>query len=163
MSEIGPNERPVDLSQAPGATPAAPSASAPSPSPSPSTGAPSPPPSPGSSTASGSGFDFNQPTIVSLLYISAFVLGVTGIVAVVLAYVWKDQPQADWEVSHYRYHIRTFWLWLIGGVVGLILMIVVIGLFVWLAVAVLVVVRSILALIKAQAHEPMPNPDTWLA
>ena len=33
----------------------------------------------------------------------------------------------------------------------------------WLAASVLVVVRSILSLIKAQAKEPMPNPDTWLA
>jgi len=113
--------------------------------------------------AANNGFDFNQPTILSLLYISAFVLGITGLVAVVLAYVWKDQPKAEWEVSHYRYHIRTFWLWLIGGAVGLLLTLVVVGLFILLAVAVLVVVRSVLSLIKAQAHEPMPNPDTWLA
>lgn len=148
MNEIGPSDRPADLSQAPGATPP----------PSPSAAPP-----PGSTSASGSGFDFNQPTILSLLYISSFALVITALVAVVLAYVWKDQPQAEWEASHYRYHIRTFWLALIGSVVSIILMIVVIGFLLWLAVAVLVVVRSVLSLIKAQAHEPMPNPDTWLA
>jgi uncharacterized membrane protein len=158
MNGAGPDERPVDLSQVPGSmTPAQPASAPPPPPPSPPPGA-----APGSSTTA-AGFDFNQPTILSLLYISAFLLGITGLVAVVLAYVWKDQPHAEWEVSHYRYHIRTFWLWLIGGVIGVVLTIFLVGLFVLLAVAVLVVVRSVLSLIKAQAHEPMPNPDTWLA
>lgn len=162
MSEIGPSDRP-DLSQPPsGFTPAQPPAGHPSAGQS-STGQSAPPSPQGTPATVNSGFDFNQPTILSLLYISAFVLGITGLVAVVLAYVWKDQPKAEWEVSHYQYHIRTFWLWLIGCVVGLILTMVVVGLFILLAVAVLVVVRSVLSLIKAQAHEPMPNPDTWLA
>lgn len=166
MSEIGPSDRP-DLSQPPGGfTPAQPPAGHPSAAQSAtgqSSAGPSAPPPQSPPAAAASSFDFNQPTIISLLYISAFVLGITGIVGVVLAYVWRDQPKADWEVSHYRYHIRTFWLWLIGCVVGLILTVVLVGLFVLLAVAVLVVVRSVLSLIKAQAHEPMPDPDTWLA
>lgn len=120
-------------------------------------------PAPTDGSGGTSGFDFNQPTIVSLLYISSFVLGVTAIVGVVLAYVWKNEPHAEWEDSHYRYLIRTFWLGLIGFVVGLILTIVLIGLFVLLAVAVLVIVRSVLSLINAQKRQPMPNPETWLA
>jgi uncharacterized membrane protein len=42
-------------------------------------------------------------------------------------------------------------------------MIVLVGFVLWLAVAVLVVVRSVLSLINAQKREPMPKPDTWLA
>lgn len=76
MSEIGPQDRPVDLEPGGGGRPDA---------------APPSPPSP----PAGSGFDLNQPTIISLLYLSAFVLGVTAIVGVVLAYVWRDQPQAE--------------------------------------------------------------------
>ena len=49
------------------------------------------------------GFDFNRPTVVSLLYLSSFILGVTAIVGVVLAYVWKGEPHAEWESSHYTY------------------------------------------------------------
>jgi len=143
MSDIGPQDRPVDLS---GTTP--------TPNPSP----PPPPPPSG-----GSGFDFNQPTIVSLLYLSSFLVGVTALVGVVLAYIWKNQPQAEWEVSHYRYHIRTFWLALIGSIISILLIIVVVGVFLWIAVGVLVVVRSVLSLINAQKREPMPNPETWLA
>jgi uncharacterized membrane protein len=152
MNQNGPSDRPVDLSQAPSSM--TPPSAAPPP---PQGSAPS-----GSNATSGS-FDFNQPTIISLLYISSFLLGVTALVAVVLAYVWKDQAHAEWEVSHYRYHIRTFWIALIGSVVSIILMIVLIGFLLWLAVAVLVVVRSVLSLINAQKQQPMPNPDTWLA
>lgn len=109
------------------------------------------------------GFDFNGPTIVSLLYLSSFVLGVTVIVGVVLAYVWKGEARAGWEASHYEYLIRTFWIGLIGSALGVLLLLVLIGALVLLAVAVLVVVRCVLSLVNAQKREPMPNPQTWLA
>ena len=108
------------------------------------------------------GFDFNQPTVISLLYIASWLTGITGIVGVVLAYMWKGQPKAEWEVSHYQYLIRTFWLGLLGSVIGIVLMVVLIGVFVLLAVAVWVLVRSVMSLINAQKRQPMPNPDTWL-
>ena len=47
--------------------------------------------------------------------------------------------------------------------VGVVLTIVLVGFFILLAVMALVVVRSVLSLINAQKHEPMPNPGTWLA
>jgi len=43
-----------------------------------------------------------------------------------------------------------------------ILMMVLIGVFVIMAVGVLVLVRSVMSLINAQKHQPMPNPDSWL-
>jgi uncharacterized membrane protein len=119
-----------------------------------------PPPQP---PAPQGGFDFNYPTIVSLLYLSSFVLGVTGLIGVVLAYVWRGESREAWEASHYEYLINTFWIGLIGTVIGIILLVVVVGVFVWIAAMVLVVVRSVLSIIRAQKHEPMPNPGTWLA
>jgi uncharacterized membrane protein len=131
----------------------------PTPQPSPQAGPQTVPPPP----ASTSGFDFNHPTIISLLYISSAVLGITAIVGVVLAYVWKGEAHAEWETSHYDYLIRTFWIGLIGAVVSVLLMIVLIGFLLMVAVGVLVVVRCVLSLINAQKRQPMPNPDTWLA
>jgi len=113
--------------------------------------------------AGAGGFDLNRPTIISLLYLSSFVLGVTSIVGVVLAYVWKGEPHEEWQTSHYRYLIRTFWLGLIGGFIGVLLLIVLIGFLILLAVAVLVIVRCVLSLVNAQKQAPMPNPETWLA
>ena len=126
-----------------------------------------PPPAPAQQTTAQqtttAGFDFNRPTIISLLYLSSFVLGLTVIIGVVLAYVWKGEAHADWETSHYDYLIRTFWIGLIGSVISFVLMLVLIGFLLWIAVAVLVVVRSVLSLINAQKQMPMPNPETWLA
>lgn len=107
------------------------------------------------------GFDFNGPTIVSLLYLSSFVLGITGIVGVVLAYVWKGEARPAWEETHFRYLIRTFWIGVLGSIVGILLAVVLIGFLVLLATAVLVVVRSVMSLIAAQKQEAMPNPDSW--
>jgi uncharacterized membrane protein len=136
--------------------------SGPPPSMTPSQGNVPPPPPPGPSTPQG-GFDFNYPTIVSLLYLSSFVLGITAIVGVVLAYVWKGESRDAWEASHYEYLINTFWIGLVGSIIGFILIFILIGIPILLAVMALMVVRSVLSLIRAQKHEPMPNPGTWLA
>jgi uncharacterized membrane protein len=125
---------------------------------------PQPPPRPAApQSAPSAGFDFNGPTIVVLLYLSSCLLGVTALVGVVLAYVWKGESRPGWEASHYEYAIRTFWIGLIGSLVGLVLLLAIVGAFIWLGVAVLVVVRCVLSLINAQKREPMPNPQSWLA
>jgi uncharacterized membrane protein len=142
MSDIDPAAGPaprVDLGQAPPSPQAAPSQATPP-------------------AAAGSGFDFNHPTIISLLYLSSMVLGVTALVGVVLGYVWKGEAHADWESSHYDYLIRTFWIALIGSFVSFLLMIVLIGFLLLFAVWVLVVIRCVLSLVNAQKQQPMPNP-----
>jgi uncharacterized membrane protein len=170
MSNIGPSDRANDLSQVPssmtgGARPQTAEERAqqqqeqPQPQPSPSQGYSQQQPPP----AATPGFDGNQPTIISLLYISSIVFGLTGLVAMILAYVWKDKPQAEWEVSHYQYHIRTFWIWLVEVVIGVITSFILIGIFILIAAWIHVLVRGIMSLIKAQAREPMPNPETLLA
>ena len=88
--------------------------------------------------------------------------GITGIVGVVLAYAWRSEPKAAWEVSHYEYLIRTFWIFFVGTIVGVILIFALIGLLILPAVTVLVVVRCVLSLLAAQKHEPMSNPQSWL-
>jgi len=108
------------------------------------------------------GFDLNQPTIIALLYLASFITGVTGIVGVVLAHVWSNEPKAEWERSHYAYHIRTFWFGMLGMVIGFVLLIVLIGGLIMLAVGVWMAVRSVMSLINAQKQQPMPNPHTLL-
>lgn len=126
--------------------------------------APTPPPPPTPPSPPQGGFDFNYPTIVSLLYLSSFLLGITMLVGVVLAYVWKGESGRDpWEASHYQYLINTFWIGLAGSIIGFLTLILVVGAFILLGVMALVVVRCVLSLLRAQKHEPMPNPGTWLA
>ena len=116
---------------------------------------PQPPAAPG-------GFDLNHPTIVSLLYLGSYLTGgIAGIVGVILAFVWRGEGGEPWEESHYTYLINTFWIGLIGSIVSFILLFVLIGILTMIAVAVWVLIRSVLSLVKAQKREPMPNPDSW--
>lgn len=59
-------------------------------------GAPAAPPPP-SQPAPVAGFSFNRPTVVSLLYLASCVLMVSGIVGLVLAYVWRNEPHEEWK------------------------------------------------------------------
>jgi len=110
----------------------------------------------------GRNFDLNRPTIISLLYLASFITGITAIIGAVLAYVWKGEPQAEWEASHYTYLIRTFWIGMIGAFAGIILMVLMVGFVIIWAAAIQLIIRCVLSLLAAQKQEPMPNPKSWL-
>ena len=106
------------------------------------------------------GFDFNRPTIVGLLYIASCVTGVTAVVGVVLAYVWKGEAHEPWEATHYTYLIRTFWISVIASIVGVVTLLVGIGFLILFAVGIWALVRTIMSLVSAQKREPMKDPET---
>ncbi len=110
----------------------------------------------------GPGFDLNKATIVSLLYIAGFVVGITGLAGFILALVWKDEVTGTWEESHLQFHVMTFVIGVVVGIIGGILSFVLIGIPILLALAVWILVRSVVALLKAQKHEPIADPKTWL-
>lgn len=107
-----------------------------------------------------SGFDFNQPTVIALLYLLSFATGITGLIGIVLAHVWQGDNREAWAESHFSYLIRTFWIGLAASVIAGLLSFVLIGFLLFPVIAVWVGVRSILSLVKAQKREPMPDPAT---
>jgi uncharacterized membrane protein len=106
------------------------------------------------------GFEFNRPTIIGLLYAGSYITGVSGLIGLVLAYVWRGEAHEPWEATHYTYLIRTFWIGLIAGVIGFITLIIGIGFLILLAVGVWTLVRIVLSLINAQKRAPMADPQT---
>ena len=57
--------------------------------------------------------------IVYILYLVSLVVGITGIVGVIMAYVNRaDAP--EWVQTHYRFQIRTFWIGLLYGLIGVV-------------------------------------------
>jgi uncharacterized membrane protein len=108
------------------------------------------------------GFDFNRPTIIGLLYLGSYLTGISGIVGLVLAYVWKGDNPQPWEVAHYTYLIRTFWFGLAAVVLGLLTLIIGIGFLILFAVGIWTLVRVVLSLVKAQQRAPMPDPQSLL-
>ncbi len=111
------------------------------------------------------GFDFNRPTIIALLYLGAFLVAITTFVGVIFAYLWRQEPHEDWEDSHLRWHVRTFWMGLglcVLAAVGTLLTLG-IGAFIFFPlVAIWFAVRTIKALLAAQKRAPIPNVETWL-
>ena len=107
------------------------------------------------------GFDFNRPTIVSLLYLGGFLTGISAIVGVVLAHIWRGEAHEPWVASHYTYLIRTFWLGLAGFVIGAVLTVVLVGFLVMIGLSVWIIVRCVMSLSNAQKQAPMPDPETW--
>ena len=108
------------------------------------------------------GFDLNRPTIVALLYLAGVVTGIAAIVGLALAYVWRGDAHEPWEATHYTYLIRTFWIGLAAGAVGVVTMILGVGFLVLLALTVWLIVRAVMSLVKAQQRAPMPDPETFL-
>ena len=112
--------------------------------------------------STGNGFDANRPTIVSLLYLASFLTGITGLVGIVLAHVWRGEQHEAWMTSHYTYLIRTFWIGFAASIVAALLSIVLIGMLLFPVIAIWFGVRSVMSLMKAQRREPMPDPQTLL-
>lgn len=129
-------------------------------------------------------FELNRPTLVALLYLGTYFTGITAFVGVVLAYVWR-RDAAEWEATHYRYLIRTFWIallvaaigcgmlssiiWMIGDRPGpsgggalLVIVAFVLATPVLLADAVWIGVRCVLSIVNAMQKRPMPRPGAWL-
>ena len=109
------------------------------------------------------GFEFNRPTIIALCYLGSALTGISGLVGLILAYVWRNETHEAWESSHYTYLIQTAWLGILGSIACIVLMLVLIGAFLLPVLGVLVVIRCVLSLLNAQKHAAMPNPETWLA
>jgi uncharacterized membrane protein len=106
--------------------------------------------------------------IINYLFLANITFPLTAIVALILSYVWRNEiersgPDSDyWMLSHFDYHIRTFWIALCACIVGFVLLIVVIGVFVFLAVTIWVIVRCIMSLQRCQYGEEMPDSQTLL-
>src|SRR3546814_7077899 len=104
-------------------------------------------------TSTNASFDLNRPTIVALLYLASFLTGITALIGLVLAYVWKNEPHEPWEPSHYSFHIRSFWYGLLGAIICGILTLILIGLLGYVLLAIWLVVRTVLAFLKARSEE----------
>jgi uncharacterized membrane protein len=107
-------------------------------------------------------FEMNRPTVIALLYLASFLFGVTTIIGVVLAYIWKGEAQEPWEESHFRYAIRTFWIGIAWTVIGVVLAIVIVGWFLLALIPIWFAIRALKALVAAQRRDPVSNVESWI-
>ncbi|MFW1678215.1 DUF4870 family protein [Pontibacter sp. JAM-7] len=106
------------------------------------------------------GSQAGQCKLIYILNLVSLVFGVTALVAVVMAYVYRKEADS-WLATHYRFQIRTFWIGALYGVAGLLLTPVLIGFLLLLLATLWWIIRAVkgLSLLdKGQAH---PDPASW--
>ncbi len=99
--------------------------------------------------------------VIYILYLASFVVGITAIAGIVIAYINRGKA-GGWVESHYTYLIRTFWIGLLYGFISVILMFVLIGILLALATAVWFIARCVIGLQALGRGEPIKNPEGWL-
>ncbi len=99
--------------------------------------------------------------VIYILYLAGFVIGITPLIGIVLAYVNRGRS-AEWIETHYTWAIRTFWIGLLYSLIGFVLAFVLIGFLVLLATAVWFILRCIFGLQALSRNEPMKNPESWV-
>jgi uncharacterized membrane protein len=126
----------------------------------------------------------NRPLIVGALFLGTYFAPFLILIGLALAYVFKRDPEEEWEMSHFQYLIRTFWIVILGTVIALVLAVISVFAIEYFeaaldydspflgALAVLAIVmvpllvfsgvRIVISLMNSAAHRPMPNPKTWL-
>ena len=95
-----------------------------------------------------------------ILQIISTIIGVTGIIAVVIAYINKEDSE-DWLQTHYRFQIRTFWIGVLYITLGLFLLQVVIGVFILIFTFFWLVIRCAKGLKQLEKSEPVKNVESW--
>jgi uncharacterized membrane protein len=99
--------------------------------------------------------------VVYILYLVGLMVPFTPIVALIMAYVnYSDAP--EWEQTHYRFQIRTFWIGMFYSVIGLVTAIIVVGIF-WLGfVLVWWIVRCVKGMQAISQGLPYERPASWM-
>lgn len=99
--------------------------------------------------------------IVYILYLVGIVFGITGIIGVVMAYIYRsDAP--EWLRSHYQFQIKTFWIGALYMFIGVILAFVLVGYLVLLFWVVWLIVRCVKGMKALDQKEAHPNPTGWM-
>jgi uncharacterized membrane protein len=98
---------------------------------------------------------------VYILYAVGYVVGVTWVIGVIIAYVYRgDAP--DWLKSHFTFQIWTFWLGLAASILGAITAAVIIGFLIWLALLVWSIVRLVKGWKWLADGQPVPKPTSLM-
>lgn len=98
--------------------------------------------------------------VIYVLYLLALINGVTAVVGVIMAYIYRDDAP-EWLRTHYELQIRTFWMGLLIGAIGVMLSWVLIGIPILLALAVWWIIRCVKGIRFVGDRAPYPNYRGW--
>lgn len=100
--------------------------------------------------------------LIYILYLVSIIVGITGLVGVVMAYIGKGDAANDPVLtSHYNNQINIFWKMLLYTVIGIVLTMVIIGVLVLLAALIWYIVRCVKGMQSLSRGEAIANPGSW--
>ena len=105
--------------------------------------------------------DTNMAKVIYVLYLIGVVAGVTAIVGVVMAYIYRDNSP-EWLRTHYDLQIRTFWIMLLYCVIAGVLTLVLIGFLMFFAIAIWWIIRCVKGLKYLDQRQAYPDHTTWM-
>ncbi|MTI00652.1 DUF4870 domain-containing protein [Roseibium sp. RKSG952] len=100
-------------------------------------------------------------TLVYILILLGFVIGLSPIIGVIFAYLNRGKGEG-WVDSHYTFQIRTFWIALIASFISMLLMMIAIGFILLILVAIWTIIRCVKGLQLASRGDAVPDPGTWM-
>jgi len=98
--------------------------------------------------------------LIYILYLVSILVGVTGLVGVIMAYIGKGEADAV-TLSHYNNQIGIFWKSLLFFVVSFFLMFILIGFITMLVTLVWYIMRSVKGMQALGRGEAIANPGSW--
>jgi uncharacterized membrane protein len=93
---------------------------------------------------------------VYILQALAFFLGgVTVLAGVILNYLKLDDVRGTWIERHFRWQIRTFWIALLWGVIGMLTVPLIIGWFILLGTSIWAIYRIVKGALALNEGKPV--------
>ena len=99
----------------------------------------------------------NYVFIAYVTYAVGLLILFTPVVGVIMAYVKRDEAQGSIYASHIDYLIKTFWVSLVGTVLGTFTTLILIGWLILLVTAIWFIYRVVVGLIKLNEDKPVPT------
>ncbi len=99
--------------------------------------------------------------VIYMLLIISTLIGITGVIAVVMAYVNNDDTN-HWLQTHYRFQIRTFWIGVLYAFVGVLLSQIIIGYLILIFAFFWMIIRCAKGLKQLENQQPVKNLESWM-
>lgn len=99
----------------------------------------------------------NYVFIAYVTYAVGLLILFTPVVGVILAFIKRDEAQGSIYASHIDYLIKTFWVSLVGTVLGTFTTLILIGWLILLVTAIWFIYRVVIGLIKLNEDKPVPT------
>ena len=97
----------------------------------------------------------NYVFIAYVTYALGLFIWFTPVVGVILAFIKRDEAQGSIYASHIDYLIKTFWMSLVGTVLGTFTTLILIGWLILLVTAIWFIYRVVIGLIKLNEDKPV--------